>query len=168
MPLSPLPDPLYIFSSPKVVAVLSLIDPLRLRRSLTRLTTLRLATVTLALAVIRAWNKMLSAMAALPARRRSHGDGKAAILAGPLIQCPAYSKKQKSRRRRTFVWKGRKENVPKKILSAAPHPENPISNRQNQTNFRSVPTTCLGIGSGPARSAINPLHFWLNWNARKG
>jgi hypothetical protein len=63
------------------VAVLGLIDPLGLRCGLTRLATKRLPTVTLARAIIRAWNKMLSAVAALPARRRSHGGGNAATLA---------------------------------------------------------------------------------------
>jgi hypothetical protein len=49
--------------------------------ALTRLATQRLRTIPLALTIIRAWNKMLSAMAALPARRRSHGGQKAATLA---------------------------------------------------------------------------------------
>src|SRR5215469_9042432 len=80
MPPSPLPDPLHIFRSPEIVAVLDLIEPLGLRRGLARLATKLLRTVPLSLAIIRAWNKMLSAMAALPARRRSHGGGKAAIL----------------------------------------------------------------------------------------
>ena len=63
------------------MAVLCLIDPLGLRCGLTRLATKRLTTVTLARAIIGAWNKMLFAVAALPARSRSHGGGNAATLA---------------------------------------------------------------------------------------
>ena len=76
MPPSPFPDSLHIFRSSEVMAVFRLVDPLGLCCGLTRLATQRLRTIPLALTIIRAWNKMLSATAALPARRRSHGGQK--------------------------------------------------------------------------------------------
>jgi hypothetical protein len=110
-----LPDSLHIFRSPEVVAVFSLIEPLGLRCGLTRLAKERLRTVPLTLAIIRAWNKMLSTMAALPARSRSHGGGKTATLA--TSQCsaePGASPKTTTKTQdeeELLVWKIRKENA---------------------------------------------------------
>jgi hypothetical protein len=108
MPPSPLPDSLHIFCSPEVMAVFSLIDPLGLRHGLTRFATQRLRTIPLAPAIIRAWNKMLSTVAALPARSRSHGGGKAATLAksqclGSAPALPRERTQLKSKTKKNFL-----------------------------------------------------------------
>jgi RNA polymerase sigma factor (sigma-70 family) len=119
----PLPDPLHIFPSPEVVAIFCLIDPLGLRCSLTGPPTKRLGTVALALAIIRAWNKMLSAMAALPARRRSHGGGKAATLARSSCsqRLGASGTQPKPRRRRTSCREDQKKKIPKENSTGGMH-----------------------------------------------
>ena len=145
MPPSPLPDPLHIFRSPEVVAVFSLSDPLGLRCCLTRLATMRLRTVTLAPAIIRAWNKMLSAVAALPARRRSHSGGKAATLARSNARYPGPSGRQLNpRRRRTSCLEDQDKKMSKENSPAQWTPKSifkPAESNQFQTGTR---TRCFG------------------------
>src|SRR5260221_1270451 len=146
MTSSPLPHPLHIFRSPEVVAVFNLIGPLGLRCCLTRLATMRLRTVTLAPAIIRAWNKMLAAVAALPARRRSHGGGKAATLARSNARCPGPSGRQLNPRpRRTSCLEDQDKKMPKENSPAEWTPKSifkPVESDQFQIG--TTPRLCSG------------------------